>query len=79
LQLPTLRICYEDLLTERDQVLNSLFAFLKVRPMTLEGKTLKHTSDDLRDVILNFEGLRQLYQGTSYEPMFDEVLVSSAA
>ena len=78
LMLPTLCITYEELLTSRDDVLNRVFAFLKVRPMVLEGKTLKNTSDDLRDVVLNFDVLKQAYQGTVYEPMFDEVLVPSA-
>lgn len=79
LNLPKLRIRYEDLLTSRDEVLDSLFAFLNVRPLRLEGKTLKNTSDDLRDVVLNFDVLRQQYLGTPYAPMFDEVLVPSAA
>jgi hypothetical protein len=42
--------------------------------MPLESRTLKHTNDDLRQVILNFDELRSDYVGTPYECMFDEVL-----
>lgn len=76
LDLPKIKIDYEDLLVSRDAVMRELFAFLKVRPQQLQGKTLKHTQDDLREVVLNFEALRAQYAGTAYEPMFDEVLVS---
>jgi hypothetical protein len=42
--------------------------------MPLEARTLKHTNDDLRQVILNFDELRSGYAGTPYEHMFDEAL-----
>jgi LPS sulfotransferase NodH len=75
LQLPKIKVEYEDLLQNRDRVLRQVFAFLKIRPWPVEGKTLKHTQDDLREVILNFDDLRSRYAGTRYEAMFDEVLV----
>ena len=78
LQLPTVKLVYEDLLTDREATLNRGFALLRVRALPLVGKTLKHTSDDLRDVILNFDELRAGYRGTAYEAMFDEVLVPTA-
>jgi hypothetical protein len=46
--------------------------------MNLDGATLKHTSDDLRQVVVNFEDLRRRYAGTPYAPMFDEVLAAGA-
>jgi hypothetical protein len=49
-----------------------LYGFLDVADVATEGKTLKHTSDDLRQAILNFEELRAGYAGTRYAPMFDE-------
>lgn len=76
LDLPTLRLDYEDLLLKRDESLSRVFSFLNVRPMPLDGKTLKHTSDDLREVVLNLDDLRQRYAGTAYGPMFDEVLAA---
>lgn len=77
LALPTLLITYEELMTNRDAVLSKVFDFLKISHQRLEGKTLKNTSDDLRDVVLNFDELRSCYAGTPYETMFDEVLAPS--
>jgi len=74
LGLPTLLVTYEEIMTNKDQVLSRVFDFLKVPHLPLEGKTLKNTSDDLRDVVLNFQELRSCYAGTPYEAMFDEVL-----
>jgi LPS sulfotransferase NodH len=75
LGLPRLKLIYEDLLRDRDAVLNTVFAFLKVRPKPVQGSTLKHTKDNLREVVINFDDLRSRYVGTPYEEMFDEVLV----
>jgi LPS sulfotransferase NodH len=75
LDLPKIKVEYEDLLVNRDRVMKELFAFIKVRAQKLQGKTLKNTQDDLREVVLNFDDLRARYAGTVYEPMFDEVLV----
>lgn len=78
LRMPTHKLVYEDLLTRRDATLSGVFDFLGVRRLAVEGKTLKHTSDDLREVVLNFEALRGRYAGTPYAAMFDEVLVPQA-
>ena len=51
-----------------------MFAFLDVPERAVQSKTLKHTSDDLRQVITNFDDLRARYTGTRYASMFDEVL-----
>lgn len=75
LELPTLKIVYEELLVNKDNVLNDVFEFLNVSPKQVQEKTLKHTSDDLRDVVVNFDHLKARYAGTPYETMFDEVLV----
>ena len=75
LNLPKLKIVYEELLINRDDVLSKVFDFLGVDPFPVEGKTLKNTSDDLKDVVLNFEQLRSKYLNTPFETMFNEVLV----
>jgi LPS sulfotransferase NodH len=75
LSLPKLKIVYEDLLTDKQATLQKVFAFLQVSNQSVQEKTMKHTSDDLRDVILNFDSLREQYTGTPYAAMFDEVLV----
>jgi len=75
LALPTLKLFYEDLLADEDAFLDGVFSFLDVPAKLVEGQTLKITSDDLREVILNFDEIRGNYVGTKYEAMFDEVLV----
>jgi LPS sulfotransferase NodH len=79
LALPTLWLKYEDLLCDEPAMVAEIFAFLGVRPMTLHGRTHKHTSDNLREAIRNFDALRAPYAGTRYETMFDEVLVPAPA
>jgi LPS sulfotransferase NodH len=76
LDLPKIKVDYEDLLVNRDVIMQKLFAFIHVRPQQLQGKTIKNTRDNLREVVLNFDDLRARYAGTAYEPMFDEVLVA---
>lgn len=73
LQLPTLRLWYEDLLADKVAFMDKAVTFLTGRTERLEGGTLKNTGDDLRKAILNFEALRNRYAGTRYETMFDEV------
>lgn len=75
LQLPTLPLYYEELLEDEGAFLSKVFAFLNVPERPVQGKTLKHTADDLRQAITNFDELRARYAGTRYEAMFDEVLV----
>lgn len=77
LQLPTLKTVYEDLMLNREAVLENVFKFLRVAPRPLVSKTLKHTSDNLREVVLNFDELRASYAGTEYVAMFDEVLATT--
>ncbi|MEN4012633.1 MAG: hypothetical protein ROW48_11400 [Bellilinea sp.] len=74
--LPTLKMVYEEILVNRDEILNKVFKFLNVRPYPVEAKTLKNTSDDLRNAVLNFDELKAKYSGTPFEAMFDEVIVA---
>jgi hypothetical protein len=73
LQLPTLRLSYEDLLQNKETFVEKTLSFLGARHQALPGATLKNTGDDLREAILNFDELRDRYTGTRYEAMFDEV------
>jgi len=75
LQLPVLKIVYEDLLTDKTSTLEKIFSFLKIPNKAVQEKTIKNTSDDLREVVLNFDELRAHYAGTPYLDQFDEVLV----
>jgi hypothetical protein len=74
LRLPTLPLYYEELLEDEGAFLHKVFAFLDVPERAVQSKTLKHTSDDLRQVITNLDDLRTRYAGTRYASMFDEVL-----
>ena len=76
LDLPKIKVEYEDLLVNRDHVMGELFEFIKVPPKSLQGKTLKNTQDNLQEVVVNFDALRARYAGSIYESMFDEVLVA---
>lgn len=77
LQLPTLRLWYEDLLADEPAFVDKAVTFLTGESRPLQGGTLKNTGDDLKTAILNFDDLRQRYAGTRYESMFDEVQVSA--
>lgn len=74
LALPTLDVSYESLLVDRDATLLRVFEAIGVPPHSVSSKTIKHTSDDLRDAILNFDELQARYAGTAYHAMFDEVI-----
>jgi hypothetical protein len=75
LELPTLWLDYEDLLVDQRATFERAFSFLEVPFQPVQGKSIKNTSDDLREAVSNFDELRSRYVGTSYEQMFDEVLV----
>lgn len=77
LQRPTLRMWYEDLLSDEAAFVDKAVTFLTGRSRSLQGATLKNTSDDLKAAIVNFDELRNRYVGTRYEPMFDEARVNA--
>jgi LPS sulfotransferase NodH len=76
LKLPTLSLSYEDLLLNKEAVLQQIFTFLQVKPLPVKAQALKITNDDLHKAIINFDELKGRYIGTHYEKMFDEVLVA---
>ena len=75
LKLPKLSLYYEDMLQDNDQVLSKIFSFLDISQFPVQGAWVKITSDNLRDVIVNFDALRNIYADTPYQAMFDEVTV----
>ena len=70
INLPTLQLYYEDLLQNETDFIQRIFEFLVIEPKPVQGKTLKHTSDDLRNVVINFDELQSKYRNTRYESMF---------
>ncbi len=76
LNLPKLTLYYEDLLKDESRFLGEIFSFLGVSPKPVKGKTIKHTRDNLREVLTNFDQLRARYRSTPFEAMFDEVITN---
>ncbi len=76
LRLPTLYLEYEDLLLKPTRTFEQIFQFIGVESQTLQANCIKHTRDNLREEIENFDQLRSHYLNTPYEAMFDEVLLS---
>ena len=75
LNLPTLYLEYEDLLLEQIATFERIFQFVGVESQGLKAKCIKHSGDNLREEIENFDELYSYYINTSYESMFDEVLL----
>ena len=74
LNLPVLKICYEDLLMDELETLKKINKFLEVPFRKTKGNLVKNTSDNLKEIILNLDKIQSRYHGTKYEHMFDEVL-----
>lgn len=68
--LPTLQIYYEDLLVNEQLFFANICRFLRVECSAARSRSLKNTSDNLRDVIVNYEELASHYKGTQYDSMF---------
>ena len=76
LELPALYLEYEDLLLEPTRTFEQIFQLTGVESQKLQANCIKHTRDNLREEIENFDELRSHYINTPYEAMFDEVLLS---
>jgi len=74
LKLPTLSLCYEELLVNEQKTFERIFSFLGLESWVTKGRAIKATRDDLRDAVENFEAIKSRYVGTRYEVMFDEVI-----
>ena len=77
LELPVLHLQYEQLLVEPQATIDRIFSFLGVQSVEFHSELKKNTSDNLRDVVENFDELKERYVGTQFEHMFDEVLVQT--
>lgn len=73
LGLPLLHVSYEELFSSEDQTVGRVFDFIGVPYMKTPSKFVKNTSDNLRQVLLNFDELKAHFRDTKYEPMFDEL------
>jgi LPS sulfotransferase NodH len=77
LDLPLLRLSYEEILTNQEKTISRVCDFLGVEAMTLKGQCVKATNDDLRNVVANFDALHRFYEGKHYQRMLEEVLTPS--
>jgi LPS sulfotransferase NodH len=66
----TLETTYEAIVDDRGDVRGQLARFLVVAPMALTSPTLKLNSDDVRDMLEDYEGLATALRGTRYAAYF---------
>lgn len=71
LNLPTLRIRYEDLLEDSGSVFDSAQTFLRVERCRLTASLVKATPDSLAAAISNLEEVEETLRGTRYFEMLD--------
>ena len=74
LELPTLSLCYEELLVNEQKVFERIFSFLGLESRVIKGRAIKATSDNLRDAVENFDALKSRYVGSRYKSMFEETI-----
>lgn len=71
LTVPVLKLEYAEVVNDLEGTLKQACTFLDVPPAPFVHTTRKITSDQLSDSVTNLEELRALYQGTSFEWMFE--------
>ena len=62
---------YEDLVSDQDGVFCALQNYLNVTHLQLSGKFFKNTPDTLSDAIENYDEIRNLFIGTSFEQFLE--------
>jgi Sulfotransferase domain len=67
-----LLLTYEDMLSDEDGFMTSIFEFLGVPRQRTYSDLIKHTSRNLAEVVGNFQELAERYRGTQFEEMFFE-------
>jgi LPS sulfotransferase NodH len=79
LRLPLYGLAYEQLMLDPAAAMRGVHGYLELPNVLGAVACRKHTPDDLRHIILNFDALRAQYAGTRHSWMFDEVLVPFAS
>ncbi len=70
LELPTLEIFYEDVLESVERQVERVCEFLEVPYQKTHSDMVKASSDNLQEMLENFDELKSRYAGTPYEAMF---------
>jgi hypothetical protein len=73
---PRIELFYEDLVNEREATVVRVAEFLEHSPGSIdlhpEAQPLKQTPTDLREVLTNFDALRERYRGTRFQAMIED-------
>ena len=75
LHVPVIRLYYEDMLTDEDSYFRKLYKFLDIPDIACISNIKKNVPDDLKQLVLNVDELKEHYSGTELYKMFDEVLM----
>lgn len=70
LDLPKLKIAYEDLLNDEQKTLQAVWDFLDVEHVETQGVTRKNTPDDVRQAVTNLDEILQ--QHPEFEEFVDQ-------
>jgi len=62
---------YQDLLDDREKLFNEFFEFFGVEPFPLKSPIRKNTSENMREILLNYDEIKNYYSDTPYAKMFD--------
>ena len=60
------------LIDNQDDYFRRIFEFLNVENMPVTSSMKKITDDNMRNVLLNYEEIKEHFKNTEYENMFDE-------
>jgi hypothetical protein len=64
-------VYYEEMVSTPDSVFEEAQRFLGLEPVKLQVETKRQNPEPLRDLIENYDELRERYRGTNAEPFFD--------
>ena len=61
----------QDLLDDKEKLFNEFFEFIGVEPFPLKSPIRKNTSENMREILLNYDEIKNYYSDTPYAKMFD--------
>lgn len=64
------KVYYEDLVSQTDEEMNRIFEFLKVEECKTGTLLKKQNNQTLREVIVNYDDLKDKFKGTQWENFF---------
>lgn len=70
LSRPMIKLYYEEILEDHDTFFAKLLDFLEVPARPMESKFVKNTKDDMREVLLNYDEIKQHFSDKGYAELF---------